>query len=198
MQKSVACEMSKEFINTTVTILLSVLLGVFIGYRTGARRTVVSEEVKLVRGETFVADVTLPASKSELRPPELRFADIDIPPDVIFPDSVDLRPTAWDWNIGRRYLETPFDDDRGTLTVGATVRYNRLQDLNVQFVPVEKIVTRYVERTWIPFVSAGYSTLGHASAGAGLFYKKTGFSLHCVYDPVNRKSGWGFGIARSF
>jgi hypothetical protein len=186
----------KELAGYPVAVGLSLLLGGLAGYRMGARRTVVSEEVKLVRGETFVADVTLPASKSELRPKELRFADIGIPPDAVFPDSVDLRPTAYDWNIGRQYLETPFDDERGKLTVGATVQYNRLRDLNVQFVPIEKVVTRYVERTWRPFVTAGYSSLGHAEAGAGLFYKKTGIQLR--YQTDFKRKGVGIGLTYLF
>ena len=188
--------MKKEVLNYAVAVVLSLALGGLAGWRMAGKRSAVSEEVKYVRGETFVADIELPATRVELLPERLRFADTEIPADAVFPDSVDLRPTAYDWNISRQYPETLFDDLRGKLTVDATVQYNRLQGLNVEFVPVEKQIIRYIEKKWRPFAVLDYSMLGYVGGGVGIFYKSTGISIQ--YRTDFKRKGLGVSLMRIF
>jgi hypothetical protein len=154
------------------------------------------ESVRYVTGETAVYDVRLPAPKVEIRPDALKFATIQLPDDLVFPDSVDLRPTVYDWNIARQYLQTPFDDKRGKLLIDATVQFNQLQALKVEFVPIEKQITKHVLSTWQPFAVAGWSTRNQAEIGAGLFYKKMGVQLK--YQTDFERAGFAVGLMYLF
>ncbi|MDR1454663.1 MAG: hypothetical protein LBJ01_03335, partial [Tannerella sp.] len=77
-----------------------------------------------------------------------------------------------------------------------TVQYNRLQDLNVQFVPYEKVVTRYVEKKWRPFAGVTYCSFGYAGAGAGVFYRSAGIQVQYVTD--FKRNGFSVGVMKSF
>jgi hypothetical protein len=167
-----------------------------IGFFAGRQTVTYKEEVHYVKGDTYSAYLSLPEPKATRLSGGLRFSDITLPDSIVFPDNVDLRPTAYDWNLKRLYSETLFDNQYGKLTLDASVQYNMLQDLKPTFVPIQKEVIRYVSPTWIPFVSGSYSTLGYASVGGGVFYHDWGVQLQYVTDRT--KNGFSVGLMRRF
>jgi hypothetical protein len=190
----------KELAGHPVTLILSLFLGGCIGYGLAMRRITLKEEVHYVRGETVISGIEFPAAGIELLPDSLRyglkFADIKIPPDIVFPDSVDLRPAAYDWNLERKYEEKLFDNTYGKMNVQATVQYNRLQDLQTVFVPVRKEIVRYVTPAWEPYALMQYGTLGVAGIGGGVFHGKAG--CHIMYMTDFRRNGVGAGVTVRF
>ncbi|MDR2764125.1 MAG: hypothetical protein LBB90_03740 [Tannerella sp.] len=190
----------KELASLLLTVMLSLLLGVCLGYGLAMSRMTLSEEVHSVRGEPVTASLALPVARTELLPDSLRgglrLADIDIPAGIVFPDSADLRPTVYDWNLERKYEEQLFDSESGEMNVRATVQYNRLQDLSTTFIPVNREVIRYVTPTWRPYVMMQYHTLHGAAVGGGIFYRKTGYYI--MYNTDFRRNGFGVGMIYSF
>jgi hypothetical protein len=190
----------KELAGHPVTLVLALTVGGCIGYGLAMRRITLKEEVHYVRGETVISGIEFPAAGIELLPDSLRyglkFADIKIPPDIAFPDSVDLRPTAYDWNLERKYEEKLFDNTYGKMNVLATVQYNRLQDLQTVSVPVRKETVRYVTPAWEPYALVQYSTLGGVGVGGGGFHGKAGYCL--LYMSVFRRNGVGAGVTVRF
>ena len=60
-----------------------------------------------------------------------------------------------DWATERRYKETLFDSDSlGRCSVDATVKYNRLNSLEYEYIPVNKVTTNtiYTAKYFAPFV----------------------------------------------
>jgi hypothetical protein len=167
-----------------------------IGFFAGRHTITYKEEVRYVKGETYSAYLSLPEPKTVQMTDGLRFSDMVIPDSIVFPDDVDLRPTAYDWNLERRYLETLFDNQYGKMTLDARVQYNKLQDLKPVFVPIQKEVIRHVVRTWTPFVSGSYSMLGFASVGGGVFYRDWGVQVQYVTDWT--RNGVSIGLMRKF
>ncbi|MDR1676010.1 MAG: hypothetical protein LBR86_06045 [Tannerella sp.] len=190
----------KEPASRLITVLLSLCLGGVIGYGLAMRRLTLKEEVHYVRGETVTVAVELPAARAELLPDSLRrglrLADMEIPPGTVFPDSADLRPTVYDWNLARHYTETLPDSQYGKWTLDATVQYNRLQDLKATVVPVRKETVRYVTPAWQPYAMMQYSSLGGVGVGGGVFYKKTGYYI--MYNTDFRNRGVGAGVIVRF
>jgi hypothetical protein len=162
------------------------------------RRTVSYKEVVTYRtGERYDMNFELPKPKAIKFSGDFNFSGLVIPEDAVFPEDIDLRPTAYDWNLERRYTEN-IDREYGNLTIDATVQYNMLRELNTSFVPVYKEIVRYREKVWQPFASASYSTFGYSGIGGGVFYRNWGIEYQYQrHFPLNA-NGHLFGVKYKF
>jgi hypothetical protein len=180
--------------------LIFFITGALTGFLTG-RKTITDKEVITYReGTPSNVIFELPAPKTETPATDLKLSDIIIPHYIFIPDSIDsidLRPTVYDWNIERKYSEL-IDNEYGKLTIDATVQYNKLSELQTTFVPIYKEITRYREKTWQPFLSFNYSTYGYTGIGGGLFYKHWGFEYQYQRHFPTNKNGHLFGLKYKF
>ena len=93
---------------------------------------------------------------------------------IVYITKEDTAAVVKDWATERFYSEKMFDVDTvGTATVSARVQYNRLYDLNMVFVPVQKntTVTNVVSKKYAPFVGAGITTMPSYVINAGMFFE---------------------------
>jgi hypothetical protein len=176
-------------------VIVCCLVSLVAGFFTGRKTISYKEVVKYTEGKKYDVNFELPAPKKVSFAGDFKFADIVIPEDAVFPEEVDLKPTAYDWNLERKYSEQ-IDHEYGKITFDATVQYNTLQELNTSFIPIYKEITRYREKTWQPFVSASYSTFGYSGIGGGVFYRNWGIQLQ--YETDFRKKGCSVGLTRKF
>jgi hypothetical protein len=177
--------------------ILFLAIGGFSGFFAGRKTVTYSEVVKYTVGKQYDASYKLPKPATERITDVLKASDIFIPDNIVFPDTVDLRPTLYDWNMERKYSEL-IEGEFGKLTLNATVQYNRLNELNTSFVPVYKEITRYREKTFQPFASVSCSTFGYAGIGGGLFYRNLGFEYQYQRHFPTKKNGHLFGLKYKF
>lgn len=164
-------------------ILTGTLIGCIMGFFIGRKTIEHTESIKYVKGEEYKAYFTITSKPVEkFIPDNFKLADIEVPKDFYIPDSADLRPTVYDWNLERIYTQELFDNQYGKLTLEAKVQYNRLLSITPTFVPLEKHITKYREKVWQPFVFASYSTLNHAGVGGGMYYHDIGIGLRYTTD----------------
>lgn len=173
-------------IKNILSALLFILIGAAIGYYIGGKsHAKYDTEVEYRRAPEYKVNFKINTPKVELLTGDFTFSDTIVPDTFHFPDTVtekDLKQTAYDWNFERKYIETLFDNQYGKFSFEATVKNNRLQSITPSFSPIEKVITNYYVDKWQPFVSASYSSLGHVSAGGGMFYRNVGVSVNYVTD----------------
>jgi hypothetical protein len=186
--------------NNILAILVALVIGAGIGYFVGKSGIEYKTEVEYKRAPEYKVHFNIPAPKVELlTEADFKFSDTLIPAGFNFPDSVtekDLKQTAYDWNMERKYLETLFDNQYGKFSFEAVVKNNRLQSITPSFVPIEKVVTIYSVDRWQPFVMASYSSLGRVSVGGGMFYRNIGVSAGYTTD--FKRKGFDVGIVYKF
>lgn len=99
--------------------------------------------------------------------------------DTVF--VVDTPQVVKDYLIERSYSQTFFNNkEQGKLTVNSTVQYNKQKNIGIDYQPVIKIerLTKVIEPTWTPFVSAGWRSDDYVTIGAGIFYHDIGFEYN--------------------
>jgi hypothetical protein len=177
--------------------ILFLAMGAVSGFYFGRKTITCKEVVKYTEGKPYDTSYELPKPKTEKLTADLKAADIFIPDNIVFPDTIDLHPTLYDWNMERKYSEL-IEGEFGKLTLNATVQYNRLNELNTSLVPVYKEITRYREKTFQPFASVSWSTFGYAGIGGGLFYRNWDFEYQYQYHFPTNKNGHLFGLKYKF
>lgn len=76
------------------------------------------------------------------------------------------------------YKQTLFDvDTLGKFDIEMVVQFNKLQELNYEFNPVQKQIKITQKRIYTPFLTSSINTFGFANFGAGFYYNDLGFSL---------------------
>lgn len=76
-------------------------------------------------------------------------------------------------------------DTLGTLTVDATIQFNRSSGYGYDFKPRIKTINNNLKPkpiTFIPFVSSSYSTADYLGVGGGFFYHNLGFEYQYQID----------------
>lgn len=185
--------------NNMLAILVALIIGVGIGYFIGKDGLEYKNRVEYNRLPEYRSTFRIVAPKVELPDGELKFSEIAIPEGFRFPDSTtekDLKQTAYDWSMERKYIETLFDNQYGKFSFEATVKNNRLQSITPSFSPIEKVITRTIIKKWQPFVSVSYSTLGYVSAGGGIIYRNIGLSAK--YSTDFTRKGFDIGLLYLF
>jgi hypothetical protein len=92
-------------------------------------------------------------------------------------------------------------DSLGKFTFDAKVQYNRLQNFEYVFAPVQKEVNKTVKTTrkFLPYLGAGLDTKGAIQAQGGMFFNQdAGFGLQYRYDTRNKESAIGASFLYMF
>ena len=121
---------------------------------------------------------------------------------IIYVTKEDTAKVVIDWATERRYKETLFDSDSlGRFAFDAKVQYNRLQNFEYTFTPVQKEVNTTVKTTrkFLPYLGAGLDTRGAIQAQGGMFFNQdAGFGLQYRYDTKNKESAVGASFLYMF
>lgn len=114
---------------------------------------------------------------------------------LVYVTKEDSAAVIKDWATERFYREQMFDVDTvGTATVSARVQYNRLHDLNLTFIPVQKntTVTNVVSKKYAPYVGGGITTMPSYVINAGMYFEdKYGAGLMFQRDWKENRSSIG-------
>jgi hypothetical protein len=105
---------------------------------------------------------------------------------LIYVTNEDTAAVIRDWAAERVYKETLFDTDTlGRFVFDAKVQYNRLQNFDYTFTPVQKQTETTIRtvRTFLPYVGAGLDLSGSVMAQGGVFVKQNaGLAIQYRYD----------------
>ena len=105
---------------------------------------------------------------------------------LIYVTKEDTAAVIHDWATERVYKETLFDTDTlGRFAFDAKVQYNRLQNFDYTFTPVQKQTETTIRtvRTFLPYVGAGLDLSGSVMAQGGVFVKQNaGLAVQYRYD----------------
>lgn len=156
---------------------------------------VVSGEVamdEVTTTETTPIDVILPKDIFEQKPLVTKAKDCDCQKELIVRqspsnDSLHIyRAVYADYIKIRKDHISIFDiDTLGTLTLDATIQFNRSHGYGYDFKPKIKTINNNFKPkpiTFTPFVSSSYSTTDYLGVGGGFFYHNLGFEYQYQID----------------
>ena len=174
-----------------VLIIVAIFL---IGFIIGRKTIDTKEVVRYIKDEPvsgFFSDL-IPIKEALPEHPELPLLRDTLYIEKIVKSKVDTAAIINDYITSREYNPVLFDNQLGKLSLSAIVQYNKLSELNYEFTPVCKEVTKYRLPTWQPYVGTSYNTFNQISFVAGTFFKKSAIEFQYISD-FKRKQG--FGIA---
>ena len=178
-----------------LAVLIASVAFFFIGRATIEKK----ETVRYVKGETVTRAIKVP---------EVKF--VEIPRAVYLPQKTitltdstivyvtDTVKVIEEHVAINHYDFNVFDDENGRLDVAQSIQYNKLQDFNYTFTPMQKEITRTMERWFVPFVSVSYSTLNYVGAGGGVFIKDLGLEYNYLFNTFDKRTAHSFGVKYKF
>jgi hypothetical protein len=118
-------------------------------------------------------------------PAPFRFTVPDLPQWLYFTDTVtrkqaiDTAAILADWILKREYAARLIDDTTGTIDYTAIIQYNRLQNIGVDYKPVQRIVTntKTIQPRFTPFILAGGNSAGFGQVEGGVLFQQWGGSI---------------------
>jgi hypothetical protein len=165
-------------------ILLFVLLSFAAGFYLGRRSVEVTET-------TVVEYQQMPTISVSVSAPEpIRFTVPELPQWLYFTDTVtrqqhiDTAAILADWILRREYAGRLINDTTGTVDYLATVQYNRLQTISLDYTPVQRTVTitKTIQQRFTPFLLIGGNTAGFGQLETGVLFRKWGASIELGTD----------------
>ena len=185
-------------------IIIACGLLFFAGYFVGKSKTIVKEVVKYEKQEPVSG--TYPV---ELLKPTAKFdgSIIDLPKYVYITDtindtiiqSVDTSKIIQDYISLNNYNLTLFDNKEwGKLDINTDIQFNSLKRLNYTYTPMQKVVTRTVERDFTFFISGSYNTFNISGIGGGLFYHNIGVEYEYLLNHDAKNYGHQLGFKYKF
>jgi hypothetical protein len=162
----------------TTLIITSALAALAAGFYLGRRSVEVTEI-------TTVEYQAMPTVSVSVAPEPLRFAVPELPQWLYFTDTVtrqqiiDTAAIIDDWILCREYGGRLINDTTGTVDYFATVQYNRLQNIALDYTPTQRTVTitRTIQPRFTPFILVGANTAGFGQAEAGVLFHRWGGSI---------------------
>jgi len=150
----------------------------FAGYYLGR------QSVRIVE-KTVVAYRDLPPVKVSVNPEAFRFSIPAFPKWIWVTDTITTAPVIdtaailSDWILQRDYAGRLLSDSTAVIDYAATVQYNRLQGLQLDYQPKQQIITitKSMQRNWQPFLLLGANTSGYGQLEGGVFIGHWGFSI---------------------
>ena len=122
--------------------------------------------------------------------------------DTFFITKSDSTTIMNDWATERKYSKKLFSNDTlGNLTVNSIVQYNRIQQMDYVFNPVQKqtTITETITRKYLPYVGAGISTFPSAGLELGVFYNQSwGFAVEGNWYFTPQKFDVGIKVLKMF
>lgn len=177
-------------IKKTAFIILGLIL-LLIGFFVGRSAIDVKTDVKYVKGKTIIDTVFIPSPYAENKPIKDKLVPV-YKKDSTGIESSELDTakskdaTIQDWNVERKYANTLFNNEYGSLSYDISVQNNKLSSFKYNHTPIQKETNTYKEKVWQPYASASYSTLNYVGVGLGIFYHDVGFGAKYVTD-FNKK-----------
>jgi len=182
--------------NKILVIIVLCLISFFLGRIT----TKPKETVKYVKGETITNTVKVPDVKY-IEVPKIYYLPtkpVTITKDSIVVQVVDTSKIIEEYITKNQYIFNVFDDEKGKLDVNQTIQYNKLQNFDYTFTPIQKEITIKRERIVSPFASVSYNSFGTVGAGGGLFYHNIGVEVQYLYSTYEKRSGLSGGLKIKF
>jgi hypothetical protein len=165
-------------------ILLFVLASLAAGFYLGRRSVIVTET-------TTAEYQPMPAiSVSVSAPAPLRFTVPELPQWLYFTDTVtrqqviDTAAILADWALKREYTARLIDDTTGTVDYSAIVQYNQLQNISLDYTPIQRTVTttKVIQQRFTPFVFVGANTAGFGQVEGGVLFHRWGAAVEVGSD----------------
>ncbi|MDR2449795.1 MAG: hypothetical protein LBD52_07540 [Prevotellaceae bacterium] len=160
----------------TAGILLAIVLALCIGYWFGQHLIKVAET-------TVVEYYAMPTISVSVSPAPRRFTVPDVPhfiwrTDTVQRQIIDTAAILADWTMKREYADRLIEDSTGTIDYTAIVQYNRLQNISLDYTPIQRIVTttKVIKERWAPLLFVGGNSAGYVTVEGGIFIGKYGFS----------------------
>ena len=118
-------------------------------------------------------------------PEPLRFTVPELPQFIWRTDTVtnvtviDTAAIIDDWILAREYGGRLISDTTGTIDYFAIVQYNKLQNIMLDYTPIQRTVTitKVITERWSPFLFVGGNSGGYATVEGGVFIGKYGFGV---------------------
>ena len=189
-------------------IILSILLvgivagiaGFFIG-----RSNEIDTTTRWIKGETIHDTVPIEklVTKYVIVPKLLSYVEKKKDTTIITTKPINkdsaISETVKDWNLERVYKDYLFESDTlGTLEYNINVQYNRIKSFSYNYTPIYKEVTKERKRTFIPYVSASYSTFNIVGIGLGTYYHNLGVGAEYQYNYDLQKKGLNLQFSIKF
>ena len=191
---------NKIILSLLFVVVISGIVGFFIG-----RSNEIETTTRWIKGETI--HDTVPKEKLVTKyvivPELLSYVEKEkdtttITTNPIYKDSAMLE-TVKDWNLERVYKDYLFKSDTlGTLEYDINVQYNRIKSFSYNYTPIYKEVTKERKRTFIPYVSASYSTFNIVGIGLGTYYHNLGVGAEYQYNYDLQKKGLNLQFSIKF
>jgi hypothetical protein len=165
-------------------LIIGIIAALAAGFYFGRRSVVVKET-------TTVEYQRMPTVSVSIEAPEpLRFTVPGLPQWLYFTDTItqlqviDTAAILADWALRREYGARLIDDTTGTVDYTAIVQYNRLQNITLDYQPIQRTVTttKVIQQRFTPFVLVGGNTAGFGQAEAGLLFSWWGASVEVGSD----------------
>jgi hypothetical protein len=183
-----------------VTLILTFILAALAaGFYLGRRSVEVTEIIT-------VEYQSLPTISVSVAPEQLRFAVPELPQFIWRTDTVtrrqiiDTAAILADWALRREYGNRLINDTTGTVDYFATVQYNRLQNITLDYTPIQRTVTttKVIKERWAPFLFVGGNSAGYATVEGGIFIGKYGFSAELGQNVFRNERYIGGKIGMKF
>jgi hypothetical protein len=160
-------------------VLLSLAAGFYLG-----RRSVVVKETTVVEYQH------MPTISVSVSPEPLRLTVPELPQWFYFTDTITMQPVIdtaailADWTLRREYGDRLIDDTAGTVDYTAIVQYNQLQNIVLDYAPIQRTVTitKVIQPRFTPFVLVGGNTAGFGQAEAGVLFSRWSAALEVGSD----------------
>ena len=192
---------SKKIIFSLLLVgIVSGIVGFFIG-----RSNEIETTTKWIKGETI--HDTVPKKKLVTKyvivPRLLSYVEKQKDTTIITTNPINkdsaISETVKDWNLERVYKDYLFESDTlGTLEYNINVQYNRIKSFSYNYTPIYKEVTKERKRTFIPYVSASYSTFNIVGMGLGTYYHNLGVGAEYQYNYDLQKKGLNLQFSIKF
>ena len=190
----------KIILSLLFVVVISGIVGFFIG-----RSNEIETTTKWIKGETI--HDTVPREKLVTKyvivPELLSYVEKKKDTTIITTKPINkdsaISETVKDWNLERVYKDYLFESDTlGTLEYNINVQYNRIKSFSYNYDPVYKEVTKEHKRTFIPYVSASYSTFNIVGIGLGTYYHNLGVGAEYQYNYDLQKKGLNMHVSIKF
>jgi hypothetical protein len=164
--------------------ILVIVLALSAGFYFGRRSVAVIET-------TTIEYKPLPTiSVSVSAPTPLRFSVPELPQWLYFTDTItrqqviDTAAILADWALKREYTARLIDDTTGTVDYSAIVQYNQLQNILLDYTPIQRIVTttKIIQQRVTPFVFVGANTAGFGQVETGVLFRRWGAAVEVGSD----------------
>lgn len=184
-----------------LTIIASIIL-FGLGFYLGQKMDRTFTGYRYVQGEEQQVNVDIP--KPEETIPEHPVLPLRIDTVCTFSveyvyHSVDTVAIIEEYITKRKYTIPLFDNkDSGRLTLDATIQYNKLTDMQYNFIPVYKEIIYKDKKAFEPFLSASYSTMDILGIGGGAFINKVGLEYQFQHNYLLNSNGHLFSLKYRF